>query len=203
MRLLMLSGGLDSTYLAWKLVQEEEPIHFHHISIRNDVELMWKPQYNSVRNSIKFLEDQNYSFTYSFSRFDFHGFHKLGFDSDLIMLVAQKVAQNFDVRFKTIDVIMGWASSDLLRPIIAKRVRDCISENIWTALVNSIEVRKGINPKMQHPLIDRNISKTDMLREMPSELINITWTCRTPKIDGSPCGVCHACKDLKKAKDLV
>ena len=203
MKLLMLSGGLDSTYLAWKLIQEKEPIHFHHISIRNDVELMWKHQYDSVQNIIKFIEDQGYSFTYSFSRFDFYGFHKLGFDSDLIMVVAQKVAQNFDLRFKDINVVMGWAPLGLTNPRIIKRARKNISQNIWTALVNSIEVRDGINFKIQTPLIDRNISKSDALREMPPELINMTWTCRTPTEDGSPCGTCHACVDLKKARDLV
>ena len=43
------------------------------------------------------------------------------------------------------------------------------------------------------------ISKTQMIREMPEELFNMTWYCRKPR-NGMPCGSCHTCKKVAKSK---
>ena len=189
MKLLMFSSGLDSTYMAWKeLTSGADKIHIHYISIRNDVESIWKREDVASEQIIKYLRNEGFDFEYSKSKFEFYGFKVCGFDSDLILLVAQKVAQNLH---GYVDVLMGWNPYDMQRPAIADRANRNVTSNIWKSLVESALKGNFINKELKFPLIEGNITKDEILKEMPQELIDLTWSCR--KGEDVPCGKCHAC----------
>lgn len=197
MKILMFSGGIDSTYLAWKLMLDKtKNLHLHHVSIRNDSDKMWKQQDKAVKPILEYFKDQGFEFEYSESVFEFFGWIRVGFDSDILLLIAQKLAQNFG-RSK-IEVLLGWVPSDMRRSVIAERARRHVTSNIWEALIESATNRKVIDKTLHFPLIEENITKIKMIRDMPQELLDLTWSCRKPR-NGNPCGHCHACRDKSNA----
>lgn len=169
-------------------------MNLHHVSIRNDAEKMWKPQYTAIFDILQYFMELDLNFKYTQSEFHFFGWNQIGFDSDILLLTAQKVAQNFNGK---VEILLGWNPADMMRPQIADRAKRSVTSNIWKALVQSAPNRCDI-ADLQYPLIDWNITKEEMIQEMPKDLLELTWSCRRPD-NGNPCGHCHACKAKNKA----
>ena len=187
----MFSCGIDSTYLAWSM-RRDPNVHLHHISIKTMTPL-WKEQDARVYHILSYFKKQGCTFEYSESTFEFM-LPQMGYDSDLLLLVASKVVQNF--KDDWIEVYMGWNPTDMKRTAIAERAERNVTPNIWKALVQSTRNRQCIDEKLHFPLIEQNIVKADMIREMPTELLDLTYSCRY----GNLCGKCHACRDIEEAK---
>jgi len=195
-KLLMLSCGIDSTYLAWKMVMDKTPdLHFHHVSLRTR-EPLWKKQDERVEPILSYLREIH-DFEYTESMFEYSYPH-MGFDSDLLLLVAQKVCQMFS-HFKWIEVYMGWNPTDMTRRLVADRAKRNVTPNIWSALVESARNRQYIDHKLHFPLIEQNIVKIDMMKEIPKKLLDLTWSCR----NANNCGICQTCKDIEQAKKII
>jgi tRNA(Ile)-lysidine synthase TilS/MesJ len=114
MKILMFSGGLDSTYLAWRLLtnnDDPDGVHLHYVSMRNDTESIWKKEDIATKNIIDYFKKQNYIFQFSSSKFEFFGQPSCGWTSDLLMIVAQKVALNSYGH--KIDILLGWTPYDM------------------------------------------------------------------------------------------
>ena len=169
-RILMFSGGIDSTYMAWKLMTiGTDKLHLHHVSIRNDADLLWKKQDEAMKPIISYFRNLGFKFGYSESIFEFRGWIQVGFDSDLLLLIAQKVAQNFDEK---VELLLGWNPTDMKRSSIADRATRHVTDNIWKALIESARNRQDIDRTLHFPLIENNVTKTEMIKEMPQELLD-------------------------------
>jgi hypothetical protein len=203
----MFSGGLDSTYLAWKMLTDErradsDTIHLHHVSIRNDLEPMWYMQDRAVKNIVHELKIRMYDFEYSESVFDFPNFRAIGFDSDIYLVAAQKVAQNLSGRVNVYTGMRDHATgqTEAHRNFILDRRARHATYNLWSALVNCADAhRHRIAPELFYPIW--KISKLQMMQELPDYLIGMTWYCRTP-VEMRACGKCHACKDFLINREL-
>ena len=197
----MFSGGMDSTYLAWRLLKCKTPyLHLHHVSIRNKYGL-WKKQDEMVKPILSCFKKEGFNFSYSESVFGFPDWSQVGFDSDLLLLIAQKLAQNFVG--KKVELLMGWLPSDMERLVIADRAKRHVTSNIWKALIESAGNRQDIDNNIYFPLIEANISKSKIIQEMPKDLMDLTWSCRHPTKDGRTCGWCHSCLEIKKAYEKI
>jgi hypothetical protein len=204
--LLMLSGGLDSSYLLYYLlVDTNYEIHTHHISLRYDVEPRWAEEDTATNNVINYCQKIR-NFSSSESRFDFRGFGHVGWDSDLQVLVAARVAPNLR---KKVRVAIGWTCDSVNKLIVKSRLERNVTANIWTACRNSVdkpERRKLLNEKLWFPLVDMGMYKKDILRNCPDDLVDLTWSCRKPvKKDGKsvPCGKCFVCKEILAARKSI
>jgi len=188
----MFSGGLDSTYLAWKFLTQNKKIHLHHISIRNDTLFPWEVQDKACKKIIPYFKERGFNFEYSESVFEFFGLRSVGYDIDLQLVCAQKVAQN--LRPYKVDVCIGLTTHDINRtPTAVQKIPQI--QDIWRPLL--VRARVGgdnINTSIQFPLVDDNITKPEMIKDMPKDLLDLTWSCRTPA-DNKPCGSCHACRE--------
>lgn len=194
MKILMLSGGLDSTYLLWHLLRSGERPHIHHIHLINDVEKMHIPQKDACDNILRYFK--KYRLRYSESSFEFRRQRRIGVDNDIILMVAQKICQN--TIGKNIEVLQGWIQYDLDREFVVERAKRETSKRLWEALVNSAWNHADISPQIKMPLIDLQVTKKSILAEMPAELAAMTWSCRKPLFNNktyAPCGNCHACKE--------
>jgi len=189
-KVLLFSCGIDSTYLAWKMLQRED-IHLHHVSMRT-VTPLWRHQDAQIHPILDYFKKQNFHFEYSDSVWEFNG-SQPGFDSDVLLLAAQKICQNISNAY--LKVYMGWNPSDMLRRPIAERAERSVTPNLWSALVASARNRHCIDDKLHFPLIEQGITKKEMIEEMPKELLDLTVSCRR----GNNCGSCHACRDIAKA----
>ena len=197
MKIVLLSGGMDSTYLAWRLLKEEtEGVHLHHVSIRTSVETRWKKEDIAVPNIIEYFKRQGFKFDYSYSVSELYNTERVGFDSDTVLLYAQKLAQNYPWE-SSIEVLLGWNPQDVERPEIAERAERNVTGNIWKALVQSASNRTQIDEELKFPLIKWGINKDTMFKELPKELLDLTWSCRQG--GEQPCGSCHACLEKQSA----
>jgi len=196
---IMASGGVDSTYLLWKLLNETTvPIHAHHISLqvhglqRHDCEGL------AFQRITKYLNDNIRPFSWTTSVIGYESFPYRGWDTDTQLLMGARCAANLPA--KKITVMLGVTADDNHKPIIQARIdRDVIS-TLWSALLNSIdpEVSKKINPELELPI--GNMFKHEIVSELPDELLDLTWSCRQPVRENNTiraCGNCEPCKALK------
>lgn len=204
----MLSGGLDSTFLLYDLLNNTDyKIHTHHISLRYDTEPRWREEDNATAKILEYCHKNYREFTHSFSRFDFTGFKKhIGWDSDVQMLAASKVAPNLITYAEDyITLALGWTTDSFEKTEVIERLARNVTGGIWQALLNSIEpenIRQRIDPKIALPIIEKSMYKKDILKEIPKELLQFSWSCRKPDYSsGTPqqCGKCHACKLINKS----
>jgi len=200
--LLMFSGGLDSTYMLYYYLKNTNyNIHVHHISLRYPSEPRWREEDIASRNIVKLCQKIR-PFEYSESRVDI-GFYKyVGRDSDTQLLMASKVAPNLNGK---VSVALGWQYNDYQSDLLNGRARDKKSEKLWEALCNSMDAPHGnsISRELLFPLVEMRLSKREMIKLLPKELLHLTWSCRTPVKNENnisiACGKCHPCLDIQRA----
>jgi 7-cyano-7-deazaguanine synthase in queuosine biosynthesis len=193
--LLMLSGGLDSTYMLHHYLTETEfQVHAHHIAIRYPHLPRWQQEGPAVKKIVAYCRHNYRPFEYSESYFGMGFTHDVGWDSDLQLLVASKVVLNLppDPTF----VALGWCEADLARPEVAARSAQEITPNVWRSLWASIGSRPHIERELAMPLVDMKLSKTDIAKRLPMDLLKLCWSCRAHAAAASdrPCGQCGSCR---------
>ena len=200
-KLVMFSGGVDSTYLLWKLLTEtDHHIHAHHISMRTAAENRWEMEGISTTNLwLKMLEIRH--FNVSSTVIDFDTLPYTGWDSDAQLYIGARVAAAM-TDMDNVTLTLGVTANDAKRPVIMDRAKRNVLNNLWTTLRESIdeEYRKRIDPKVDLPIKD--MSKRDIVRALPEDLRQLTWSCRLPvKVEGMtvPCGTFLPCQVLQDA----
>jgi 7-cyano-7-deazaguanine synthase in queuosine biosynthesis len=191
--LLMLSGGVDSTWLLHHYLGEtNQRVHAHHISMRYPHQERWRAEDPACERIVAWCRENMREFEYSTSRFDLD-FHRIGWDSDLQLLVASKVALNLGPG--PITLALGWCAEDLERPRVRERQERGVTPALWRALCESAG-RPNLTRDIAMPIVERRLSKADLVAQLPDDLLELTWSCRSPVFtDGTarPCGRCHAC----------
>jgi 7-cyano-7-deazaguanine synthase in queuosine biosynthesis len=192
--LVMLSGGVDSTYLLYHyLTQTTNNVHVHHISIQYPQLSRWKMEKKAVDNVVDYARHHYRDFDFSSSSFSIDMGRNFGMDSDLQLLVASKVVPNLPG--SSIKLALGWCSEDLQNTIVADRMKRNVTSNLWHALHDSILDNQHIARDLDMPLLDK--SKKDLLQTIPKELLVLCWSCRNEEENQGgyiPCGRCHACR---------
>ena len=192
--LLMFSGGIDSTYLLYHYLRHtSHPVHAHHISFRYAHWPRWRAEDPASEKISDWCRENVRDFEYSTSRFDLD-FPDVGWDSDLQLLVASKVALN--LRGRRITFALGWCTEDLQRAQVRDRQERNVTTNLWRALCRSV-VDADLNQEIAMPIVERGLSKADIIAELPEELVALAWSCRTPRFEDDvprPCGRCNACR---------
>ncbi len=192
--IVLFSGGLDSTYLLWKLLNENRNIHVHHVSIRTRREPMWKEQDEAARKIIEHLWLTR-PFKYTESVYEWYCSEILAYDTDVIISHTQPLVRMFNSNIK-INIHIGWTPEDMEIPIVQTRLEYDVSDNLWRALRLSLGNPSNLPDTLTKRLVDDNISKKDMLQELPKDLLDLTWTCRQP-IHGEKCNMCPSCQERR------
>lgn len=201
-KLVMFSGGVDSTYLLWNLLtQTNDRIHAHHISMRTASEPRWEMEGIATTNLWTELLKIR-PFDVSSSVLDLDVLPYTGWDSDAQLYIGARVAAAINA--DKVTLTLGVTANDAKRPVIRDRVRRDVLNNLWLALRESIddEQRDRIDPKVAFPIKD--MTKRQIVEQLPTNLRYLTWSCRFPnKVDGMavPCGTCLPCTSLKDALD--
>jgi len=191
--LIMLSGGIDSTYALFKYLRDTEfPIHVHHISMRVKEEPRYTLEDGACGRIANFCGGFR-QFTYSESIYGFD-LPYTGWDTDVQLLMGARVAANLEA--ERVTLVLGINRDDMERQEIKERVGRNVLPTFWSAQIASIdpERRDRISPIIHLPFKD--VTKSQMIQELPSGLLALTWSCRTPReVDDEyrPCGECHAC----------
>lgn len=180
--LIQLSGGIDSTYVLWKWLKEN-PNKFaivHHINLKSYEDRDLK-ELEAVDNILKWL-DKNGLNNYFY---------------------IQSVFDYGDIPGATHDVnVCGYFAGIIFRtrrfhhtnrqhlPIYKTNSEREIKRRQLTNFISDKEV------EFIYPL--KGKEKWQIIEELPEELFNLTWYCRSP-IDNKRCQKCFSCNDVDKS----
>lgn len=184
--LIQLSGGIDSTYVLWKWLQEnpDKLAIVHHIELKS-YEERWNMELIAIDRILKWLDNQGLkNYMYLQNTFDYGNIPGSMYDVEICGFIAGFILRSvrFNKTTKTHLPIYGVYTEreERRRQILnftAKREIECV-----------------------YPLYDKK--KWEVIEELPEELFNLTWYCRTP-IGDKKCGECHACKQVSKSFGII
>ena len=181
MILLMFSGGLDSTGVFYKLIQEKKQIHVHHMNLinkenRNEAEKI------SVKNICDYMKKIG-EFEYSESTHECPTINSnFMWDSDLYNFMAGSLCLSHS---KINQVALGLTKTDL-NGGGSRQINKRIERG--TNIFKSFQA----NAEKIYPII--NMSKKEIYEMLPIDLRNLTWSCRTPVYNGQDIKKCNKCK---------
>jgi 7-cyano-7-deazaguanine synthase in queuosine biosynthesis len=182
--LLMFSGGLDSTGAFWKLLQEKEKIHVHHLYLVNK-ENRALAEDKAVKDIIDYMKKIG-DFSYSESYHEYPSYNgNFMWDSDMYNFIAGTIC----LSIKSIkEVAIGRTKSDTGVDLRAER---------GTKILNAFDP----NIKKIYPVGD--MTKKEIYKMLPEDLRNITWSCRRPTYDQETkaCNRCKTCMEMNKIKE--
>jgi hypothetical protein len=190
--LVMLSGGIDSTYVLVKLLRETtDQVLVHHAHLVTDTG-RHLPEAASCKKIVDFCQRRYRTFFFTESTVDHRRFVCHGFDVLAIGLEAGMVAASFNsVTGKSVlRWTIGVAKDDEIpthRMIQAERCCD------WNC-------QQGVPP---HLFLFPRVDVGDEVAYLPPELLDMTWSCRMPRglpHQASACGECKSCKRRARAR---
>lgn len=187
---VMFSGGIDSTYCLYKLLNEGFNVHAHFINLHQS-SIRYVMEQKAVISIIGWFNNNGYNihFTQSIIKFNkrIPNIAVLGYVGIHVYLDHYDFISKTEKNFK-LDLVYGSEKDTYGFSREDKKVQQIIFNSYF-------DYRKGRKPKLFSPILD--VWKADMFKELPGDLIELTWTCRNPKKSGSryiQCGECRPCK---------
>lgn len=207
--LLLFSGGLDSTYYLWCLLNVTNVDIVYHTSDKNLGDLKMKAEAAAREAVIEYLSKTSPFKIRNISVVDHstgmsvakntnfgqtvfvlgEAYNKISFSQVLFHLMAGLYA--FDPA-KNDSFHIGYVSGDCVLPYLP------ILQDAWKSLFRILKMSDEIAP-LHFDMCA--VSKELILESMPKELVDLTWTCETPhEKDGKivPCGGCTPCETREK-----
>lgn len=186
--LIQLSGGIDSTYVLWKWLQEN-PGEFcvvHHINFKGVYEDRLSEERQAVDKILKWLDSKGLTnYFYVENSFDYGNFTSSVYDVELCGFLAGVLffSNRWSSVKKMIHSIYDYESE---REEKRRKLMELTSER---------------NIESIYPL--KNKKKWQVIMELPTELFEMCWYCRDPESPGIPCGRCNTCQQVEEAKEII
>jgi 7-cyano-7-deazaguanine synthase in queuosine biosynthesis len=185
----MFSGGIDSTAMLVKLLTEgTDELRVHHIHMQNR-EGRDAAEQRAVNSILSWCREHYRPFRYSESGLDFRALEAIPIDYLSIAFVACQVAIDTP-RCSRIAVGALAADTDIEN-------RSARQRRVFDAMYECYRARKLGEPSVEWWFPVYAVPKADLARELPPELVELTWSCRRPVETPQghrPCGACKACK---------
>jgi len=180
--LLNFSGGVDSLAVLYEYAVRREPLLIHFCELINWTK-RYRKEVQAVDRIMEWIE-ANQPFPYEMvrTRFD-HGNVRNSQDKYLLGFCTGLVLQ--DPRWRIKKVIISSNAQD-----VSRTEYYTTSEAIRLSVIGTVA---GYAPEYIYPIKDRN--KEQLMRELPRELLDLSWSCRKP-IHGKECGNCQACTKI-------
>lgn len=185
--LLNLSGGIDSVYVAYKWLKEhpKETLLIHHCSLRTH-EKRWGKEDEAVKKVLAYFNQHGLTnYEYVETILDIQTFKPKMWDSSLLATITAFLMRAYpDIKF-----ILNNTPKDEHIRLSGGRLLQRTQRA--TTIRNAITSR----PLKVIPMLDA-IMKSEIIKDMPEDLFELCWYCRTPKND-DVCGTCHTCLQVK------
>lgn len=173
--LVLLSGGLDSTGVLYKLINTTEELLVHHLYLSNK-ENRAEAEAVAVKDIVSYMKKiKNFSYTESYHEYPSYNGNFM-WDSDIYNFVAGAICSSA----KTIkEVAIGRTKSDIGFGERADR---------GTKILNILA------PDVKKIFPVAHMRKKEIYDMLPEDLRNLTWSCRTPIYVNDDIKMCHSCK---------
>lgn len=204
--LILFSGGLDSTGMLYKLLHESNALnHVHHLTIKN-AEDRWQAEDDAVEKIVRyFRKDFNFGFSNNVYEFkDVFGHRYTGLDTYTIGNDAGNVARALQYQFFNshqeyfkVDICWATTKDDMSEEDMNTDPR-WIGSNMAIASHFQDYVKEGTAiPQIVEPVT--HMTKKEIWDMLPSELQEMTMSCRNPTFVNNEwvhCGMCHSCQNM-------
>ena len=192
-KLLMFSGGLDSTYLLYKLLKEsDDHLWVHHIQLMSK-ENRWREERKAVKQIIQYCKSNIRDFSYSESIWKFNFTKYFAYDIEVVAFVAAQIIPNiYSKNLGPVYVVTGRVKNDDEAQSSLNQTEH--TDLLWKTLCKR-HSGKVIN-ELHRPI--RHMYKKELIPELPKELFDMVWYCRRPQ-NGQVCNVCRTCLQMKKS----
>lgn len=187
--LLQISGGQDSTYVAWRWLTDhpDEILFLHHINLSHSLENRLAEENRAVGNILTYFRNNGLSnFIYFESDFAYGNLPRISIKDIQVCALFAGIIFRTPVFENVKTLLLSWHEGEVDRVDINRGFR-------VKAMLKALEV-DGID--IQFPII--NTTRRQMADEMPPELLRLVHTCRKP-IYGRSCGKCKTCLEMKEA----
>lgn len=185
----MFSGGLDSTAMLVKLLAgTDDELRVHHIRMVNR-EGRADAEQAAVERIVDWCRGHCRPFRYSESGLDFAALEAIPIDYMAIAYVACQVA--IDTPGCT-RIAVGTLARDTDEANRSARQR-----RVFETMYECYRARKLGEEKVEWIYPVHSLGKPEIAALLPQELIELTWSCRTPVRTPSGyriCGICKACR---------
>lgn len=187
--LLHISGGQDSTYVAYKWLQENpnEKILLHHVNLQHTAENRLEYEKTAVEKILTFFNKSGLTnYEYHESTFLYGSLPRISIKDIQIVSVFSSIILKTP-KWNTIQkLLLSWHINEVNRDDIKKGFR-------VKKMLEALEVGREI--EFVFPI--ENMTRVEMARRMPIDLLKSVHCCRRP-INGNKCGRCHTCIELKE-----
>jgi len=202
-----LSGGVDSTYYLWRWLNEnknnDEMILVHHCLFLTRRK---KEEKTACEKILKYLKNQGLvNFMYVETGLQKGNLKATTLDIELLSGLSNVIVKSYPSIKNILWSYCKEETSDLDNHYISGgNLENYKNSHRYWKVVKTMEIMTGrvfsniIYPDKKTKGI---FSKKQMIEEMPKELFEMTWYCRTP-INGKVCGECHTCKKVNKILSL-
>lgn len=169
--LINLSGGADSVYLLYKYLMENKHVVVHHCNMKNH-EGRFLAERSATNKVIKWLKDNKLeTFIYFESSMDYGTIRYIVKDIEVI-------------GFFTGVIIRDSKFNNLTEIAISANCNDESTNPNDPSVINRKKIIDVLKPKtrdieLTFPII--HMSKQDIIKSMPKELLDKIWFCRRPK----------------------
>jgi len=204
--LIMISGGLGSTGLLYKLLEENKDNkdvcicgHFVNIPATNN---RTKAEYRAIRRILKKVFLKYPRFEFSSSRFSYNW--KSYKEADVIVagFHGAYIAKNIMLRhyntFNEWPEVIVYQGTDQDEWPEEERddwsVRWETEKAVFDASFKDFNILGIKPPIISLPFL--NTTRKEIVEYIPKDILKLMWSCRTPyEVDGEyvPCGVCKQC----------
>ncbi len=186
--LVMFSGGLDSTAMLVKLLEQTaDELRVHHIRMVNGEGRAGAEQ-AAVERIVAHCRPRYRPFRYSESGLDFAALEAILIDYLSIAFVACQVA--IDTPGCTRVAVAALARDTDIANRLARQRR------VFETLYECYRARKLGEPQVEWVTPVYDSSKHELAAALPAELAALAWSCRRPVASAGgwrPCGGCKAC----------
>lgn len=181
--LINISGGIDSVYSALKCLESGGRPILHHCVLKSRTS-RWSYEKKAVMHALAYFRRNNLNdFVYIESGFDYGTVGHLVYDVEIIGFLTGVVLRN--PKYSNVNKVIVSVNKDDPSGRDINAARRVTSNGLADLMV-------GRSLEFLYPYI--SMTKADIIKDMPKELISGLWWCRTPK-NGNRCNKCRACRE--------
>lgn len=185
-----ISGGLDSAYLAYRLLSMGHPLLLHHCTYRTN-QNRWPHEEEAYQAVLDWLTHHGLTdwmlITTEFSRTGSIPYWFL--DYEYLFWVAGAQLRNHPKNRDRQDIKHVVVPSHYES---RRTFGDKTFDRIWKTMETTAQRKLvGLEPMKRY-------NRTQILSDMPRDLIALCWWCRKPK-NGKPCHQCSTCRAVDPA----
>jgi len=181
--LLNLSGGIDSTHQAYRLLESGWSLLIHHCHYKT-AQRRWVHEADSVEAALAWYREKGWGSQFEYIETTFDRGNALTFRYP-------------DIRF--LNPLSGLLLADPDRShikwVVSGHHKDSPNPYRREAMKyrTVADMLAGRGLRWVFPTL--NMTKADIIHDMPKDLFDVTWWCREP-LNGRPCRDCHTCKQV-------